>query len=73
MVVTAAMLVTNPMGISNEDHLDAFVLQEVDDLMRCLVPPVAYLPLGACPQPGFGVLQFAEASRAFLATRLLAL
>jgi hypothetical protein len=68
-----AWLVADAMRVPDEDRLDPFVLQEADDLPGRFVPPIADLPLGACPQPGLSTLQGARAARAFGATRLLAL
>jgi len=73
MVMPPAGLVAYAMGVSDEDRLDPFVLQEADDLPGRFVPPVADLPLGACPQPGSSTLQGARAARTTRATRLLAL
>ena len=73
MVMPPAWLVAYAMRVPDEDRLDPFVLQEADDLPGRFVPPVADLPLGACPQPGLSTLQGARAARAFGATRLLAL
>ncbi len=73
VVVASGTLLSNPVRVPDEDRLDPFVLQEADDLPGRFVPPVADLPLGACPQPGLSTLQGARAARAFGATRLLAL
>src|SRR3989442_4253632 len=73
MVMPPALLVTNSMGISNEDRLDSFLLQEANDLPGRLVPPIAHLPVVAGAQPGFSTLEAAPAPRASGATRLLAL
>ena len=62
LVVPSAPLLPNPARVPNEDRLHALLLQEAHDLPRRLVSPVAYLPLGACPQPGFGALQAPKAA-----------
>ena len=73
MMMAPAWLVAYAMRVPNEDRLDPFVLQETDDLPGRFMPPVAYLPLGACPQPGLNTLEGARAARTTRATRLLAL
>ena len=62
MMMPPAGLVAYAMRVPDEDRLDPFVLQEADDLPGRFVPPVADLPLGACPQPGFGVLEAPKAA-----------
>jgi len=61
VVMPPTLLVANPVRVPNEDRLHALLLQEAHDLPRRLVPPVAHLPFGACPQPGFGALEAAKA------------
>ena len=57
LVVASATLIPYPVRVPDEDRLHALPLQEAHDLTRRLMSPVAYLPLGACPQPGFGALE----------------
>src|SRR5260370_37399009 len=73
MVMAPRSLVANAMGIPNEDRPDALLSEKLSDVMGGFVALVADLPFGACPQPSFGVLEFAVAPRAFGAARLLAL
>ena len=62
LVVASGTLIPNPVRVPNEDRLHALLLQEAHDLTRRFVSSVAYLPLGACPQPGFGVLEASKAA-----------
>ena len=73
VVVASGTLIPNPVRVPNEDRLHALLLQEAHDLPRRLVSSVAYLPLGACPQPGFGALEAPKAAGAPRAACLLAL
>jgi len=62
VVVASGTLLSNPVRVPNEDRLHALPLQEAHDLPRRLVSSVAHLPLGACPQPGFGALEAPKAA-----------
>jgi hypothetical protein len=73
VVVASAPLIPHPVRVPNEDGLHPLLLEEAHHLPRRLVASVSYLPLGACPQPGFGALEAPKAARAPLATRLLPL
>src|SRR5260370_9106172 len=73
MVMAPRSLGANAMGIPNEDHPDALLSEKLGNVMGGFVALVADLPFGTCPQPSFGVLQFAIAPRASAAARLLSL
>jgi len=62
VVVASGTLIPNPVRVPNEDRLHALLLQEAHDLTCRLVSSVAYLPLGAYPQPGFGALEAPKAA-----------